>query len=465
MEGERPPVNGPARRPASRPWRRRRRSPSGCRRKGRPCRRAPGAPCSRLGSVTAKRIAASRAPRATSGATTPKRCGEGGRRRHIDARRAGWRCGSRPRCRRPARRRRLRRRRDGARGSLGDNDDAGNAGGAVGVFLEGRIPEILRIVLLAGGEMDVGRQPCPRRRRARSRASPAEPSGRLPSRSKRMVSEAAMPAARKAASSAAASCDSRISSDSPSPRLRKSPVIGAEQLRKAVVAELVRLGQRQQLDEEAGKLDDVIMRAPGVAVARADREAEAAIERGRRVEIAHGMDDMVEPTRHGAIMAHNTAKTNRSRERLDTRAPPEAGRSKGPAAPLGGSATGRCDYRFNFSARPARVSRLFRARRQIAEEILAVGVDLAHGAHTIGAARIEGRAANRRRLVVSAQCGALGPGRSGRARRHIAVEVFAVGVDLAHGAHTIGAARIEKRSRRARQWMRRIRRLQARQRR
>ena len=40
----------------------------------------------------------------------------------------------------------------------GDDDDAGNAGGAVGVFLEGRIPEILRIVLLAGGEMDVGRR-------------------------------------------------------------------------------------------------------------------------------------------------------------------------------------------------------------------------------------------------------------------------------------------------------------------
>ena len=76
-------------------------------------------------------------------------------------------------------------------------------------------------------------------------------------------------------------------------------VVGAEQFREAVAAELVRLGQRQQFDEAAGKLDDVVVRAPRVAVARADGEAEAAIERGGGVEIAHRMDDMVEAARHG----------------------------------------------------------------------------------------------------------------------------------------------------------------------
>jgi len=51
----------------------------------------------------------------------------------------------------------------------------------------------------------------------------AEPSGRLPSRSNRIASElAAIPAAPNAAASAAASCDSRINIDNPSPRSMKS---------------------------------------------------------------------------------------------------------------------------------------------------------------------------------------------------------------------------------------------------
>jgi hypothetical protein len=49
-----------------------------------------------------------------------------------------------------------------------------------------------------------------------------EPSGRLPSRSNRMTGEAAICAARNAASSAAASADSRMISEKPSPRAMKS---------------------------------------------------------------------------------------------------------------------------------------------------------------------------------------------------------------------------------------------------
>jgi hypothetical protein len=40
------------------------------------------------------------------------------------------------------------------------------------------------------------------------------------------------------------------------------------------------------------------MRAPWVAIARTDGEAEATIKRSGRVEIAHGMNDMVEAARH-----------------------------------------------------------------------------------------------------------------------------------------------------------------------
>ena len=60
------------------------------------------------------------------------------------------------------------------------------------------------------------------------------------------------------------------------------------------------IGDRQQLDEGAGELDDVVLRPPGarMAVARADLKAEPPIELGGRVEIAHRVDDMVEAARH-----------------------------------------------------------------------------------------------------------------------------------------------------------------------
>ena len=61
-----------------------------------------------------------------------------------------------------------------------------------------------------------------------------------------------------------------------------------------------RLGDREQLDEEAGELNDVIMRAPGrrMPIAGADREAKPPIELPGRVEVAHRMDDVIETARH-----------------------------------------------------------------------------------------------------------------------------------------------------------------------
>jgi len=73
---------------------------------------------------------------------------------------------------------------------------------------------------------------------------------------------------------------------------------GPEQPREAVAAELVGLGERQQLDEEAGQLDDAVVRAPVVPVARADDETEPLVQRPARVEVAHRVNDMVEAARH-----------------------------------------------------------------------------------------------------------------------------------------------------------------------
>ena len=116
-----------------------------------------------------------------------------------------------------------------------------------------------------------------------------------------------MPAALKSAASATASRLSRISSDRPFLARQEGLVEARKQLRETVGAELVGLGHRQQLDEEARKLDEVIVRAPGMPVARADRKAEPPVEIGGRVEIAHRVDDVVEAARH-RVAGHFTAE-------------------------------------------------------------------------------------------------------------------------------------------------------------
>src|SRR5207244_3858993 len=61
-------------------------------------------------------------------------------------------------------------------------------------------------------------------------------------------------------------------------RLEEDAIEGAEQRRECVGPKLLRLGHGQKLDEEAGKLDQTIVRAPGMAVARPNDEAEALVE-------------------------------------------------------------------------------------------------------------------------------------------------------------------------------------------
>ena len=70
---------------------------------------------------------------------------------------------------------------------------------AVGVVLKGRVPEILRKMLLADGKPMSGSPAGRAQRRARMPTFTGEPSGRLPSRSKRIAGEAAIPARKKLA--------------------------------------------------------------------------------------------------------------------------------------------------------------------------------------------------------------------------------------------------------------------------
>ena len=60
----------------------------------------------------------------------------------------------------------------------------------------------------------------------------------------------------------------------------------------------LQLADGQQLDEHTGKLHDAVMRAPWMAIARADREAEPRVRLARRIEVVHGVHDMVETARN-----------------------------------------------------------------------------------------------------------------------------------------------------------------------
>ena len=58
------------------------------------------------------------------------------------------------------------------------------------------------------------------------------------------------------------------------------------------------LAQPDQLEKGAVELNDMVLRAPGMAVARPDLKAETAIELGLRPQIARGDDEMIDGARH-----------------------------------------------------------------------------------------------------------------------------------------------------------------------
>lgn len=61
-----------------------------------------------------------------------------------------------------------------------------------------------------------------------------------------------------------------------------------------------RLTDAEKLDENAGKLHDAIVGAPGMTIAAADREPGADIEFRCRIEITNGVYNVVEAVGHPA---------------------------------------------------------------------------------------------------------------------------------------------------------------------
>ena len=176
-----------------------------------------------------------------------------------------------------------------------DHRHAGDACDAIGVALEGRIPEILRIVLLADEEAEIGRHADRAQKRARMRPSPVEPSGRFASRSKSNCSKWPMPAFSNDRDVGRRILAFETSIDSPARAPRKSRVKAPnENERGRRRHDQLRLADLEQFDEITRELHDPIVRAPGMTVARADREAGTAVELAGRVEIADGVHDVIE---------------------------------------------------------------------------------------------------------------------------------------------------------------------------
>src|SRR5262249_4714887 len=165
------------------------------------------------------------------------------------------------------------------------------------MLLEGRIPEILRKMLLAGRKAHPGGPVV---------AGESQRKGDLDART---VGPFAFPLeAHRLRGADSGSIErgrigARVATLKQQQRqalpMRKEGLIEApEQRRKPVAAQLFRLRHRHRLDEEARKLAQSIVRAPGMSVAPADDEAEPAVELAGRIEVAHRMDDMIETARH-----------------------------------------------------------------------------------------------------------------------------------------------------------------------
>ncbi len=64
------------------------------------------------------------------------------------------------------------------------------------------------------------------------------------------------------------------------------------------------LPHRNQLQEHARELDDAVLGAPRVAVARADPESQRLVESAGSIEIVNGEDEVVYPAGHQSSHAH-----------------------------------------------------------------------------------------------------------------------------------------------------------------
>ena len=181
-------------------------------------------------------------------------------------------------------------------GIFGDQHDAGDSSDGVGVLLQRRGPEILRKVLLAHRKADFGRMGIPRERERKSNLHPAAVRSRSFALEMERIGNGNSPGTelgRVGASITAFQHQER----KPLLTFEKQPVKRAEKRRDRLASKLLQLDHRQQFEKTSWKLYNVIVRAPGMAVARPDGETQPPIEIGSRIEVAHRVNDVVEAAR------------------------------------------------------------------------------------------------------------------------------------------------------------------------
>src|SRR6266567_4558447 len=185
---------------------------------------------------------------------------------------------------------------------LGDQHDARDGRHAVWMRLERRIPEVLRIVVLGGEIAGVGRLAVSREhQRERDVDGRAVRALGLTGKIEHLeIADAGSAIRIRVGGRALAFQRQHREAFAVREEIARE---GAERKRpRSARRDQFRLADSQQFDENAGTLHDAIVRTPGMAVARADREAELRIARPGRVEVVHGVNDMVETSRDSGLL-------------------------------------------------------------------------------------------------------------------------------------------------------------------
>ena len=180
-------------------------------------------------------------------------------------------------------------------GVLGDQRHFGDAGDCVGVRLQILIPEILRMLMRACEEADIRHRPgaCKRERKAHTRgiaicalASPLEMEWLIIAHAQfveRVRIRLRVGAGERDHRRALAGLHKIMHEG----RERKGARIG-------VNWRVIRCGRADQFKKGVRKLDDVVLRAPGVRIARANPKTHVTKDFRLGLEIARRQNDMVQ---------------------------------------------------------------------------------------------------------------------------------------------------------------------------
>src|ERR1700733_912091 len=172
-----------------------------------------------------------------------------------------------------------------------DHCDAGDACDAVEVLLECRIPEVLRIMLLAGEETGIARLLIGRERQRKGYFH-CRPVG--PLRFTFEIEDLEVSNAGETKRFGIGGCAAAFKYEhrkALASREKVAQKIAERKQSRRMWHDQFRLTDVDQLDEKTRELHNVVVRPPRMPVSRADSKAGAPIEISLRIEITNGVDD------------------------------------------------------------------------------------------------------------------------------------------------------------------------------